>query len=245
MACVRAGDNPIGLMSGGVEANADTECGFSRQHLQSDGLETSVQAIVGLDQLCTSLLQEARPEFVLFGRLGEAWRAIRVWALPVGNAIIDGDHLPLLSMRAVEPDVIPAVLSKLVLLEEGPHAVRVLRQRCEGRDQPAIAQIALLDVTRRDMLEEAWLTSDTVELVLGRVLANHFHRTDPTWHHQPQHLLQVLAHVRISGVSCHSANALGGSGKVLVHESTSGGGLEFHLLQRHHGGQRQRWFGLR
>mmetsp|Transcript_5969 Transcript_5969/g.7394 ORF Transcript_5969/g.7394 Transcript_5969/m.7394 type:complete len:315 (-) Transcript_5969:493-1437(-) len=126
---VGASDDPIWLMPRCIEADSDADSRFSCQHLQSNSFKAAIQAVVGLNQLCAGLLQEAWPEFVLLSGLGKARSAIRTRPLPVRNAIVDGDHLPFFGMRAVEPNVIAAILRQLVLLEESSHAVRVL---CES-----------------------------------------------------------------------------------------------------------------
>mmetsp|Transcript_62136 Transcript_62136/g.148099 ORF Transcript_62136/g.148099 Transcript_62136/m.148099 type:complete len:230 (+) Transcript_62136:617-1306(+) len=206
-AVVGAREDRVGLVVAILQRrDADADGRLSREHLQGDGLESAIDAVVGLHELGHGLLQEARPKLVLLGGLGEAAGAIRPRALPVGQAVVDGNHLPLLLMRCVEADVIAAVLREGVLLEEGAHPVRVLRQSREGGDQPAVAKVALLNVARGHVLEEARLAGGLVQLVLLGLLADHLARSHPAGHHQVKHLLEVAPHVGVGRVAFHAAD---------------------------------------
>mmetsp|Transcript_66814 Transcript_66814/g.146476 ORF Transcript_66814/g.146476 Transcript_66814/m.146476 type:complete len:251 (+) Transcript_66814:1005-1757(+) len=172
--------------------------------------------MVGHDKFRHGLFQKTGPELVLFGLLCETQVPMLPRTLPIWQSIIDGHSHPFLRVRIIEPDVIASIFRQCLLPEEGPDTVRILRQRAKGGHQPTVAQVALGDVSGRDVFEETRLSFHAVEFVFHGILADHLAWSRPAGNHGLHHLLQVFGHIWIRAVTRHTAKAGIGCRKIWV-----------------------------
>ena len=97
--------------------------------------------MVGLDKLGHGFLEQASPKLVLLRGLGKAKCAMFARPLPVWQAVVDCDDLPLFCERVVKANVISSIRCEFVLLEERPDAVGILSNGSKGGHQPAVSKV--------------------------------------------------------------------------------------------------------
>mmetsp|Transcript_30965 Transcript_30965/g.92110 ORF Transcript_30965/g.92110 Transcript_30965/m.92110 type:complete len:534 (+) Transcript_30965:457-2058(+) len=123
------------------------------EHAQGEDRVGSVNVCVGSGQLRDCLLEDAGPDLVILGEMCESWQAPGGH----GDAVVHlhGHHLPLTEIE--EADRVLSVNCEPVRCDHLAYHVGELAHGREGGQQPAVTQVALLQVARVHALNHVYV----------------------------------------------------------------------------------------